>query len=189
MSYQNPCRHHPNSPFTSSLVMREKHIAASLSPPASPLPGKDRPCTTQPPLSRAILFPASDGAQGGCNGGLRPTGSHRESALCIKRGSGYSPPGGLAKREAFAPKGAMIGGNKRDWQAYVGANPPCHTAGFRVEQINVVIPRVFTRASIQGSTPRTWGASLHQAHGENVGVSQRAHPITVPPPNGGIALV
>ena len=138
---------------------------------------------------RAILCPASDGAQGGCNGGLRPTGSQRESALCIKRGSGYSPPGGLAKREAFAPKGAMIGGNKRDWQAYVGANPPCHTAGFRVEQINVVIPRVFTRASIQGSTPRTWGASLHQAHGENVGVSPRAHPITVPPPNGGIAPV
>lgn len=109
MSCQKPCRHHPNSPFTSSLVMREKRFAASLSPPASPLPGKGRPCTTQPPLSWAILCPASDGAQGGCNGGLRPTGSQRESALCIKRGSGYSPPGGLAKREAFAPKGAMIG--------------------------------------------------------------------------------
>lgn len=66
-------------------------------------------CPTAAKPGRAILRPASDGAQGGCNGGLRPTGSQRESALCIKRGSGYSPPGGLAKREAFAPKGAMIG--------------------------------------------------------------------------------
>lgn len=186
MSYQNPCRHHPNSPFTSSLVMGEKRFAASLSPPASPLPGKGRPCTTQPPLSRAGLSCA------------RPLTGRRAAATaaCALPGLKENPlyvssvGVGTVRQAAWPGQTRSVcpkGGN--DWQAYVGANPPCHTAGFRVEQINVVIPRVFTRGSMQGSTPRTWGASLHQDHGENVGVSPRAHPITVPPPNGGIAPV
>ena len=140
-------------------------------------------CPTAAKPGQAILRPASDGAQGGCNGGLRPTGSQRESALCIKRGSGYSPPGGLAKREAFAPKGAMIG---RHMLALI--HPAIRQGS--VSNKSTWISHGFTPvALIQGSTPRTWGASLHQDHGENVGVSPRAHPITVPPPNGGIAPV
>ena len=112
MSYQNSCRHHPDSPFTSSLVMGEKRFAASLSPPASPLPGKGRPCTTQPPLSRAGLSCARPltgrraAATAACAlPGLKRIRSMYQAWEWVQSARRL----GLAKREAFAPKGAMIG--------------------------------------------------------------------------------